>query len=471
MDSENLLERLAAHRMLSAIPREELEWVVRHGELRRAHPGEVLNSKAMGQVFGLMIVLSGHIAIYVDRGAGPQRMLAWTAGDISGMLPYSRMKEPPGSTIAEEPSEFFAIPRECLREMTRECHELTTMLVHVMLDRARTFTATDAQNERMVSLGKLAAGLSHELNNPASAVARSARLLSDHLAGVEQSSRELGEARLPTAQLAAIDAARAAATSALSSVRSPLDEARHESEIADWLGDHGVTESVSDALAGSSISLDGLDELARAIDPKHLDAAVRWIAEGSTVRRMAEEIEQAGARISELVGQVKKFSRMDQAVVAEPVSLGEGLTATLAILRDKAQSKSVSVSVAIDPDLPSVRGFAGELNQIWVNLIDNALDAVGEAGRVDVTAKHEQGSVVVRVIDNGPGIPPELQERIFEAFFTTKPVGAGLGLGLDAVRRLVRHNDGVIKVLSDPGRTEFQVTLPLVDVRDTGVAS
>lgn len=469
MDSENLLERLAAHRMLSQVPREELEWVAGHGELRHAAAGEVLNSKAMGQVFGLMIVLSGHIAIYVDRGAGPQRMLAWTAGDISGMLPYSRMKEPPGNTIAEEPSEFFAVPRECLREMTRECHELTTMLVHVMLDRARTFTTTDAQNERMVSLGKLAAGLSHELNNPASAVARSARLLGDHLTGIEQSSRELGEARLTDAQLSAIEAARAAATSPLNRVRSPIDEATHESDVSDWLADHGVSESVADGLAGSAITIEALDELATVLDPTNLDAAVRWVAEGSTVRRFAKEIEQAGTRISELVGQVKKFSRMDQASVAEPVSLGEGLTATLAILRDKAQSKSVSVSVAIDPDLPYVRGFAGELNQIWVNLIDNALDAVGDSGHVDVTAKHEQGSVVVRVIDDGPGIPPALQERIFEAFFTTKPVGSGLGLGLDAVRRLVRHNDGVIRVLSDPGRTEFEVTLPLVDVRKDGV--
>jgi signal transduction histidine kinase len=455
--------------MLSAVPLAEREWVARHGELRTAAKGEVLNSKAMGPVPGLMIVLSGHIAIYVDRGSGPQRMLAWEAGDISGMLPYSRLKAPPGNTIADEASELFFIPRECLQEMTRECHELTSMLVHVMLDRARAFSTSEAQNERMVSLGKLAAGLAHELNNPASAVARSARLLSEHLAGVEVSSRELGEARLDNAQLMAIDAARAVATSPLSRVRSPIEEATHESAISDWLADHGASESVSDALASSAITIQALDELANVIDPKHLDAAIRWIAEGSTVRRMATEIEQAGARISELVGQVKKFARMDQAAIAEPVSVGEGLTATLAILRDKAQSKSVSVTVSIDPNLPPVRGFAGELNQIWVNLIDNALDAIRETGHVDVTAKHEQGAVVVRVIDDGPGIPPELHERIFEAFYTTKPVGSGLGLGLDAVRRLVRHNDGVITVISNPGRTEFQVTLPLVDVRNTGV--
>jgi signal transduction histidine kinase len=162
---------------------------------------------------------------------------------------------------------------------------------------------------------------------------------------------------------------------------------------------------------------------------------------------------------------------MDHATVAESVSLGEGLMATLAMLRSKAQSKSVSVSVVVDPNLPSVRGFAGELNQIWVNLIDNAIDAVAESGHVEVTASHEDGSVVVRVVDDGPGIPPEVRERIFDAFFTTKPVGSGLGLGLDVVRRLVLHNDGGIKVLSDPGHTEFQVTLPLVDVRNTGVGT
>jgi signal transduction histidine kinase len=469
MDAD-LLERLAGHRMLSAVPLAEREWVARHGEFRRHVAGEVINSKG-NLVPGLLIVLSGHLGIYVDRGGGLQRVLSWGPGDVTGLLPYSRMKSPPGNTIAEVDSEVAFVSRECLQEMTRECFEFTSMLVHVMVDRAREFNSNEAQNERMASLGKLAAGLSHELNNPASAVARSAKLLGEHLRGVESSSRKLGEARLSDAQVAALEATRDMVTTPLNHVRSPIEAARHESEISDWLEDHGANQSTADALADTAITIDALDSLVRTLDRDHLDAALCWVAEGSTVRRMAREIEQAGTRISELVSQVKKFSRMDHATVAESVSLGEGLMATLAMLRSKAQSKSVSVSVVVDPNLPSVRGFAGELNQIWVNLIDNAIDAVAESGHVEVTASHEDGSVVVRVVDDGPGIPPEVRERIFDAFFTTKPVGSGLGLGLDVVRRLVLHNDGGIKVLSDPGHTEFQVTLPLVDVRNTGVGT
>ena len=168
-------------------------------------------------------------------------------------------------------------------------------------------------------------------------------------------------------------------------------------------------------------------------------------------------------RISGLVMAVKGFTHMDQAAVAEPLNLMRGLDNTVAVLRSKARGKSVTVTVEAEPDLPRVRGLAGELNQIWGNLIDNALDAVPESGRVDVRAAREGEHVVVRIVDNGAGIPAEVRERIFDPFFTTKPMGHGTGLGLDIVRRLVRHNDGQIAVESQPGRTEFRVSLPIAE--------
>ena len=171
-------------------------------------------------------------------------------------------------------------------------------------------------------------------------------------------------------------------------------------------------------------------------------------------------------RISGLVQAVKGFTHMDQATVAEPVDLATNLGSTVTVLKSKARAKSVAVAVTVEPDLPCVRGFVGELNQVWANLIDNALDAVPEAGRIDVTANRERQRVVVRVIDNGPGIPAEIRARIFEPFFTTKPVGRGTGLGLDIVRRLVIHNDAEIDVESCPGRTEFRVSLPIAEKTD-----
>jgi signal transduction histidine kinase len=157
---------------------------------------------------------------------------------------------------------------------------------------------------------------------------------------------------------------------------------------------------------------------------------------------------------------------MDQATVAEPVDLLKGLSDTVAVLKPKARAKSAAVAIDVESGLPRVLGFAGELNQIWVNLIDNALDAIPNSGRVDVLANRDGRRVIVRVIDDGSGIPPEIRERIFDPFFTTKPMGQGTGLGLDIVRRLVRHNDGEIAVDSEPGRTEFRVLLPLVEDSD-----
>ena len=165
-------------------------------------------------------------------------------------------------------------------------------------------------------------------------------------------------------------------------------------------------------------------------------------------------------RISGLVASVKGFTHMDQATVAEPVDLVSSLSNTVAVLKSKARTKSVAVAVTVHPNLPRVSGFVGELNQIWANLIDNALDAVAESGRVEVTANCERQHVVVRVVDDGPGIPPEVRDRMFDPFFTTKGVGKGTGLGLDIVRRLVRHNEAQIEVESRPGRTEFRVSLP-----------
>jgi signal transduction histidine kinase len=181
------------------------------------------------------------------------------------------------------------------------------------------------------------------------------------------------------------------------------------------------------------------------------------------VRALASEIQDAAMRISGLVAAVKGFTHMDQGSSAEPVDVGRNLANTVTVLRAKARGKSAAVELQVDPDLPPVVGFVGELNQIFSNLIDNALDAVGKGGHVQVTAQREKQRVVVRIIDDGPGIPPEVKTRMFDPFFTTKPVGQGTGLGLDIVRRLLTHNEAQIEVDSMPGRTEFRVFLPGAD--------
>jgi signal transduction histidine kinase len=247
-----------------------------------------------------------------------------------------------------------------------------------------------------------------------------------------------------------------------------VERADREEAIADWLEDHGLDTDSAESLADTEVSFEALDMLANTVQGAALDAVLRWAAAGCSVRSLAAEIQDAAMRISGLVTAVKGFTHMDQAMVAEAVDLGPSLGNTVAVLKAKARQKSIAVAIELEDGLPQVRGYAGELNQIWGNLIDNALDAVPEGSRVSVLAGREGKSVVVRIVDNGPGIPAEMRERIFEPFFTTKPVGQGTGLGLDIVRRLVRHNDGAIEVESRPGRTEFRVTLPIAESSGAG---
>jgi signal transduction histidine kinase len=462
-----IVDRLADHRTVGPIPRAELEWLAANGRLRYFPAGEYVWRR--GQTIeeasmGLEIVLTGNFAIHVDRGAGPRKVMEWQGGDVSGVLPFSRMTASPGDTLTGAPVETLSVAPEKFPELIRECPALTAICVHVMLDRARVFNTSDWQDEKMASLGKLSAGIAHELNNPASAVTRSATQLQRSMAEADRAARLLALAQLTDAQLSAVDRVRAACLAEPPTVsRSPLERADREDEIADWLDRHGADCSALDALAETSVTLGALDALAEVLEGEALDAAVDWVSAGCSVRTLATEIERAGARIAELVGAMKRLTHMDRAPVPEPMDIEQGLRDTLMILGHKARAKSVSVRIDVAPGMPRVHAIGGELNQVWMNLIDNALDAVGLAGHVAITAKPEGRSIVVRVIDDGPGIAPEHRARIFDPFFTTKPPGEGTGLGLEIARTRVRGHGGDIEFDSRPGRTEFRVVLPLPD--------
>ena len=462
----DLVDRLAAHRTMSRAPRKELEWLVAHGRLRHLDVGEYFGRKGMlitETDFGLEILLAGHFAIYVDRGAGPRKVMEWQAGDISGALPFSRMTTSPGDSIIDMPVETLSISPKHFPELIRECPVVTEILVHVMLDRARVFNSSDWQDEKMVSLGKLAAGLAHELNNPASAVARSAKLLAETMNEADRAARMLGLANLSEEQLVAIDRIRERCVRNDGVIsRSPLERADREDEIADWLHDHGADGSAVAALAETAVTIEDLDQLAVKIQGDALDAALDWVAAGCAVRTLGSEIEKASSRIYELVAAVKSFTHLDRARAPEAIDVERGVRDALTVLGHKARSKSVSVNIDVAPDVPRVRALGGELNQIWANLIDNAIDAVNPAGHVSIKigTTGDNRSVVVRIIDDGPGIPGDIKERIFDPFFTTKEPGKGTGMGLEIVRRIVRGHGGDIEVDSRPGHTEFRVSLP-----------
>jgi signal transduction histidine kinase len=456
----SLIERLAALPTLAAIPRDQLEWLAAHGTIRRFEDGEVMFPEAE-PIHDLYVVLSGRFSISVTRGGVSRTVKAWQAGDLSGHLPYSRMTATPGKILADGPVEMLEIPAADVREMTRACYELTAMCVHEMVDRARQFKSDDLQREKMASLGVLAAGLAHELNNPSSAVARSAKELDGCRAEAVAAARELGAAGLTEAQLAALRALEEVAGQAPAQAHAPLARSDREDALADWLDEHGVDPSLADALAGTAVTGAHLDDAAAALAGPALAVALRYVAAVASARRLTAEIENAASRIHSLVAAVKTHTYMDRAPVVEPVNLEAGLATTLTLIGSRARAKAVSLTLDVPADLPRPQGVAGELNQVWLNLISNAIDAAPEQGHVTVSATRQRDSVIVSVIDNGHGIPEELRDRIFEPFFTTKPPGEGTGLGLDIVQSIVHSHNGTIDVFSEPGRTEFRICLPV----------
>jgi signal transduction histidine kinase len=332
--------------------------------------------------------------------------------------------------------------------------------VHLMLDRARSFNTSDLQDDKMISLGKLAAGLAHELNNPASATVRGAKNLLTGLTEADAAARALGAAVLNDKMMEAMERTRdACLTKPIGTVLSPIEQADREDAIADWLTHHHSNPAQAAALAETAVTLEALDTLANATSADTLNAALRWIATGCATHSLATDIERAATRIYELVAAVKNFTYMDRRAGAESVIVETGLRDTVRMVASKARSKGAAITLNVEPNLPHAHANGGELNQVWLNLIDNALDAIPESGHIEISARQELNRIAVRVVDNGPGIPADIVPWIFDPFFTTKPPGQGTGLGLDVTRRLLRRYHGDISFESRPGRTEFLVSL------------
>ena len=461
--SDDVVARLAAHRTIGSAPRRELEWLAAHGVLQHFAVGENL-AKRGEQPTTMLVMLEGKGGMYVDRGVGRRKVTEWHGGDVTGVLPFSRMGPPSGDPLIDEAAIGLVVHRDEFPEMIRECPEITARLVHTMIDRVKHFASTDWQDDKMMSLGRLSAGLSHELNNPASAAARGAKQLGDVLSQLDGAVNSLAGVQLSSEQRSRIAALRERGGGDIAAV-SPIERADREDELSAWLTQHQADDAAAATLSSMGITSQMLEELSKGLSADALDAAVRWIAAGHTARALASDVERATRRIHDLVSAVKRFTNMDRPTVSEPQNIAQSLADTVAVLAAKARAKSADVTLDVPADLPFVKVYGGELNQVWSNLLDNALDSLRENGHIAVTARQEQNClVVVRVTDDGVGIPAEHLNRVFDPFFTTKPVGQGTGLGLDIARRIVHRHDGHINVESRPGggRTEFRVSLPVL---------
>lgn len=458
MDSPTLLERLTSHRTLAAVPREQLEWLAAHGYEHTLEPGDIL-TPSTGPVKGLHVILSGHLMIRVDSGAGPRIVMEWRGGDVTGVLPYSRIRKPPGSVIAEERTTILSVDAAEVPRVIRECPDLTTVLVHVMLDRARVFKSSELLDEKMSSLGRLAAGLAHELNNPASAVSRSSKTLVEKVGELEAATRRFCGLNLSDGQCEAISALRQAHLAEWPRL-SALELSDRIDALEAWMDAHEIEGLDPAPLVDAGFSPEDLEKLTNAVGDDNAMPVLAQLTTSLSVRQLVTEIETAATRIHTLVSAVKGFTYVNQQATLQPIAIGRGLADTITVLKSKAKAQKVKIDMHVPDDLPPVEGYGGELNQVWANLLDNAIDAT-PGGHVQLEASAVDGKVIVKVIDDGKGIPPEVLSRMFDPFFTTKQIGQGTGLGLDIARRIVQRHRGAIDVTSVPGRTEFCVRLPI----------
>ena len=457
-EAESLVERLATLDALADIPRDQLRWLVDHGRLRTYADGDAL--MLVDDINGLLVVLSGRLSVRVSENGVDREVREITVGRITGFLPYSKMTTPRGFLVADGTTECLLIDQTDIREMTSHCYEFTGACVQEMLARVRVFKAEDKRQEKMAALGRLSAGLAHELNNPASAAARAAGELDGAVLEVAEAARALGAAGLDADGLARVGALQEATERGGRAPTTALGRAEVEDRCMDWLDARGIDPTLAYPLVESGASLEDLDAAGTGLSPEALGVALRYVAARATARALATGIVSGATRIHSLVAAVKKHTHMDRAPGLEAIRLGEHLADAVTLLSSKASEKNVSVDLAVASGLPAVMGTVADLNQVWIHLLDNAIDAAPDAGHVLVESTAVDGFVAVRVVDDGSGISDEDQERVFEPFFTTKDVGQGRGLGLDIVRTVVAAHKGVVHLSSSPGETEFRVTLP-----------
>ncbi len=385
-------------------------------------------------------------------------------GEVVGEMALLEHKPRMASVRARTDSVLLAISQEQLDRLVNTSLSAARAMFYTVLARLRTTEAMLRQGEKMAQLGTLTAGVAHELNNPAAAVKRGADQLRDTIVQFEQAERKLGASGLTEAQHGALrvlgqDARERAARPALLDALARSDR---EQELEEWLQEQGLDEAWDLAPTLVEIGYDraGLVKLAEEFEAGQFGAVVGWLNATSTLHALLKEIGEGAGRISEIVKALKSYSYLDQAPV-QSVDVHEGLDNTLVILRGKL-NEGISVRREYQPDLAKIQAYGSELNQVWTNIIDNAADALKGKGEIVLWTRQEGSWVIVEIEDNGPGIPPEVQSRVFDAFFTTKPPGQGTGMGLDISYNIVVHKHrGDIKLFSEPGKTTFQVSLPL----------
>jgi signal transduction histidine kinase len=461
---EEIAEALDRIGALHGLPLEDRLWLARHGQEMTANPGDVLYEEGAAAEH-MVLILKGEIHVRRQQG-GPMALFIARTGQMTGVLPFSRMKSYGGQGFAISPVWALIIHRSVFPEMLAAIPSMAQRVVTALLDRVREVTRIEQQAEKLTALGQLAGNLSHELNNPASAAQRAAATLLNAFRANRSNRIKLIGLGLTEEKMGRIEAweeklfCRSGETLDPPAETDALGFIRREESLRAWLtaAECGDVWEVAAQLAEQRVTTADLDELRGFLSPSECCVPLQYFARYLRSARAAETIVNATARIFDLIGAVKDYSNMDRSPILE-IDVPAGLDATLQMFTSRMTN--IEVEREYQTDLPRISAYSGELNQVWTALIENALDAMGDKGRLRVVCRLEADMLLVEIWDNGLGIPPDLQERIFEPFFTTKAPGSGLGLGLDNAMRIVRKHRGHLSVKSEPGSTCFRVRLPL----------
>jgi signal transduction histidine kinase len=449
---------------LKDVPLEQLDWLLTQSEERIIPEGEPL-FKAGDPVVTTIIVISGKVRISATINGHYRELAELNDDSITGWLPFSRVKNAMGTGLCLKETRIISCHADILKKEIEQHYELTEALVHIMTSRVRDNTSFQQQNEKMMALGKLSAGLAHELNNPVAAITRSATALFDNIRHLPDIFRQMSaiclsekEAGVLVDQLLHMQASRPEKAPGM------LELSDKTTELEDWLDSKNIPQpEIAEVLAEYDQDKAALDKFCQQFPPQHLPVIFNWIHSALVANRMVTDLQLSAKRIADLVGAVKSYTYMDQEPDKQFIDIHTGIRNTLAMLNFKIRRGNIEIVEQYDTTLPKIKALPGELNQVWTNLVDNAIDAmeVNKKGRLEIATTKDREYVHVTITDNGPGIPADIQSRIFEPFFTTKELGKGTGLGLDVVMQIVQRHRGLVKQVSVPGKTIFTVSFPI----------
>jgi signal transduction histidine kinase len=456
-----LTEALRKVAPLAGLTDDEYVWMATHGTERFEDANALLFEQGQ-PALRMSILLQGEVQVQRDRRSSAVVLFIGRAGQITGLLPFSRMKTYGGHGFTTAPTWTLEFDKSLFPQMLQAVPAMTQIVVNILLDRTREVTRIEQQSEKLNALGKLAGNLAHELNNPASAAQRAASGMLEELKVFGREHLRLGSLCFAPEQVDALRAWDETMRTHLASQPrlTPSEVSLREESLQRWLQERQIPETwrIAPELAEAGVMIDDLNAMPGFLTPESTALLLAQHASGLRTERMAEAMLDSTARIFDLITAIKDYSYMDQAPIQE-IDVPQSLENTLAMLQSRLQN--VKLEREYEPNLPLLSAYGSELNQVWTALLENALDAIQNRGRIRLTVCRSTDMLVVEVHDDGPGIPPELQARIFEPFFTTKSPGEALGLGLDTAQRIVRLHRGFLTVESNPGDTCFQVRLPL----------